>query len=74
MASAERGHTDCVSSVAVSRDRIVSGSFDRTVKIWNWHGECLKTLEGHSDYVTSVAILNGEGGEELSLAHLWTKP
>ena len=30
---------------------------DNTVKIWNTDGECLKTLEGHSDYVFSVAIL-----------------
>ena len=46
-----------VNSVAIlGPDRIVSGSSDNTVKIWNTDGECLKTLEGHSD-MYSVAIL-----------------
>ena len=49
------GHRDVVSSVAVCSDRIVSGSYDKTVKIWNTDGECIKTLEGHSDCVESVA-------------------
>ena len=41
-------------------DMIVSGSFDSTVKIWSVRsGECLKTLEGHSDGISSVAI-NGD--------------
>ena len=52
------GHSGSVSSVAVlGPDRIVSGSMDNTVKIWNTDGECLKTLEGYSDAVYSVAIL-----------------
>ena len=38
-----------VYSVAIlGPDRIVSGSGTR-LKIWNTDGECLKTLEGHSD-------------------------
>ena len=43
-----RGYTVSVSSVAIlGPDRIVSGSYDNTIKIWNTNGECLKTLEGH---------------------------
>jgi WD40 repeat protein len=34
----------------------VSGSDDNTIKIWNTEGECIKTLEGHSECVNSVAI------------------
>ena len=34
----------------------MSGSTDNTIKIWNTEGECIKTLEGHSSWVESVAI------------------
>ena len=53
-----KGHSEGVLSVAYSPDgtKIISGSFDRTIKIWDANtGECLKTLEGHSIYVYSVA-------------------
>ncbi len=34
---------------------IVSGSVDKTVKLWNTNtGECIKTLTGHDDKVNSV--------------------
>ena len=37
--------------------RIVSGSYDRTIRIWDMaSGHCLQTLEGHSDWVRAVAI------------------
>ncbi|MEE0882640.1 MAG: PEGA domain-containing protein, partial [Bacteroidales bacterium] len=52
------GHSDDVYSVSYSPDgtKIVSGSLDKTVKIWDVNtGQCLKTLEGHSNVVTSVA-------------------
>ncbi|MBQ5892572.1 MAG: TIR domain-containing protein [Bacteroidales bacterium] len=52
------GHSDWVDSVAYSPDgkRIISGSGDKTVKIWNANtGQCLKTLKGHSRSVYSVA-------------------
>jgi WD40 repeat protein len=48
-----------VSSVAFNADgsRIVSGSWDRTAKIWNAAtGECERTLEGHFAWVRSVAF------------------
>ena len=36
---------------------IVSGSSDKTIKIWDFKtGKCLNTLEGHSYSVNSVAI------------------
>ena len=55
----ELGHNSSVWSVAITPDgkRIVSGSWDETVKIWDLQsGEYLATLEGHSNLVTSVAI------------------
>ena len=52
------GHSSWVNSVAYSPKgtRIVSGSVDETIKIWDANtGECLKTLEGNSGIVNSVA-------------------
>jgi WD40 repeat protein len=48
-----------VSSVAFSQDgsRVVSGSDDDTVRIWNTTtGEVQAELKGHTDWVTSVAF------------------
>ena len=39
------GHTDCVYSVAISPDntKILSGSYDNTIKIWDINGRGLHT-------------------------------
>ena len=50
---ASSGHSDSVSSVAFSPDgtKVVSGSGDRTVKIWNVEsGDVLHTLSGKREY------------------------
>ncbi len=54
------GHTEKVNSVIHIPDTkyIVSGSWDRKIKIWNYEiRECFKTLEGHEDNVTSLAYI-----------------
>ncbi len=54
-----QGHNDSIWSIAFSPDstKIVSGSSDRTVKIWNSQtGECLTTFDGHTRPVLSVAF------------------
>ena len=68
-----KGHTDVVTSVAFSPDgrRIVSGSFDSTVKVWDASsGQEILTLKGPGS-VDSVAfspdgrrIVSG-GGEQV---------
>ncbi|KAG6816769.1 hypothetical protein H0H93_007778 [Arthromyces matolae] len=53
------GHTERVTSVAFSSDgsRIVSGSFDRSVRVWDAStGQELKVMDGHTERVTSVAF------------------
>lgn len=35
---------------------IVSGSRDKTARVWDAAGKALYTLEGHSDHVVSVAF------------------
>jgi WD40 repeat protein len=80
------GHSSLVLSVAWSHDdsKIVSGSWDNTIKVWGWtksfllgHGvtwKLLKTLEGHSDCVLSVAwnhdsskIISGSGDKTIKI-------
>ncbi|KAK4139671.1 uncharacterized protein C8A04DRAFT_40548 [Dichotomopilus funicola] len=53
------GHSDWVMSVALSSDgsRIVSGSCDETVRIWDTKsGKEIQKFEGHSESVYSVAF------------------
>ena len=52
------GHTSTVSDVAYRHDgkQIASGSFDKTINIWDAiTGQLLRTLSGHTSNVTSVA-------------------
>lgn len=64
------GHKDSVYSVAFapSGGRLVSGSLDKTIKMWELttpprfvtgnapSGKCVRTFEGHKDFVLSVAL------------------
>ncbi|WP_292799793.1 WD40 repeat domain-containing protein [Nostoc sp. NMS7] len=72
------GHTDSVSSVSVSptENLIVSGSHDKTVKLWKLDGTLVKTMR-HDAAVYSVNfspdgqyIVSGGGDKKVKL---WTK-
>lgn len=56
-----KGHTKSITSIAFSKDgkTVVTGSKDRTAKIWIFKGSTfvfVKHLTGHKDSVTSVSI------------------
>ncbi|KAF2203445.1 WD40 repeat-like protein [Delitschia confertaspora ATCC 74209] len=66
----EVGHKDSVYSVAFAPqgNQLVSGSLDKTIKMWELSapnrmmpgappgGKCIRTFEGHKDFVLSVAL------------------
>ena len=76
-----KGHSECVSCVAILNDPthqlcksglcIVSGSYDKTIRIWDATGEdgCLRVFKGHSHWVRSVAILN-DSSHQLCMSGL----
>src|SRR5687768_8761905 len=52
------GHTWHVNALAVLPDgRIVSGSDDKTLKLWDVAGKCLDTFRGHESSVMALAVL-----------------
>ncbi|XP_071958284.1 ribosome biogenesis protein wdr12-like [Antedon mediterranea] len=58
-------HDDWVSSVQGLKDRIITGSYDNTVRMWNTQGENLMTLSYHSDPVKCVSWIKKDGETSL---------
>ena len=56
------GHTDWITCLATWRDKIISGSGDRTVRIWDAATGALDaTLTGHGGHVLGLAV----GGDRV---------
>jgi len=65
------GHTSAVKGAKVLDDgRILSWSYDHTLRLWNSRGEPHATLEGHSYTVTGCIVL--EDGRLLSWSEDYT--
>jgi WD40 repeat protein len=61
------GHNSFVRGLDVRGNRLLSASFDNTVRLWNLDtGECIKTLNEHTDHVTGVRFLDAEGTKAAS--------
>jgi WD40 repeat protein len=68
------GHTNSVSAVAITADisRVVTGSWDKSVRVWDTSGSQQAQLDGHTDSVTSVAVsrdglLAASGSDDKSI-------
>lgn len=49
------GHTDAVMCLQYEKDRIITGSADNNIKVWDSiTGKCLATLQGHTGRVWSL--------------------
>lgn len=62
-----RGHSGAVTCLATVTNMVVSGSVDRTVRVWDVAatGQCLASLEGHTQAVSSVAANEGLGSLDI---------
>ncbi len=59
-AGTRAGHTDAVRALAVANNRLFSGSYDGTVKVWDVDTlACLKTLAGHTGPVRTLVYSGG---------------
>jgi len=54
-----QGHNGTVTAICgLGDEMVVSGSFDKTIKIWSiQNGSCLQTLSGHNASVSTLAVL-----------------
>ena len=73
-----RGHPHAVLSVAVvDEQRVVSGSLDKTLKLWDLRsGRCMQTLSGHTESVIAVAVVDEQrvvSGSCDNTLKVWTE-
>ena len=64
-----RGHSGSVLSVSFSSDssKVASGGAEGAVKLWDVEsGEVIRTLEGHSDYVSSNPVSFSPDGTKIA--------
>ncbi|KAJ8771577.1 hypothetical protein K2173_026754 [Erythroxylum novogranatense] len=62
-------HDDWVSAVDGSCPRfILTGCYDSFGRVWRAAGLCTHMLEGHSDAITSVSVINPTGVDSVTLA------
>ncbi|BAY20217.1 WD-40 repeat protein (plasmid) [Anabaenopsis circularis NIES-21] len=72
-----QGHENFVTSVSFSRDgkTLASGSYDKTIKLWDLETGQFRTLKGHNAAVTSVSFSpNGKtlaSGSDDGTIKLW---
>ena len=72
-----RGHTDTVTRLVVWRDKLISASDDKTIKVWSTGTgrECQHTLEGQTGAVMSMVVCGDKlvsgGGYNDKSTRVW---
>ena len=49
-----QGHTGGIWCLQFDKEKVVSGAWDTTIKVWDMKGVCQKTLVGHTDTVSCL--------------------
>jgi WD40 repeat protein len=52
------GHTNCITSITDTSDKIISGSWDCTLRIWSTNGNCIQIIEACVNGISSVDSTN----------------
>ncbi|MEM1250959.1 MAG: AAA-like domain-containing protein [Cyanobacteria bacterium P01_H01_bin.21] len=64
------GYQGPVTNLALSQQTLAAGSWDKTIRLWNWQGSLQTVLEGHTDRIWQVAF--SPDGDTLASAS-WDK-
>ncbi|KAL6928350.1 hypothetical protein ACO0SA_003088 [Hanseniaspora valbyensis] len=70
------GHQDAIKTISFNGTTLITGSLDKTIKIWNFQtGQCISTYRGHTDSVLSIdsnnsIIVSGSADKTVRIWHV----